>query len=51
MKKLFLLVLLVGGFVQAQNNNTNILLRHDNKPIDFTLVNEANLFDYLSERI
>ena len=43
MKKLFLLSLFVSGFVQAQNNNSNILLRNDNKPIDFTQVNEATI--------
>ena len=42
MKKLFILALLaIGGLVQAQNGTTNILLRHDNKPIDFTKINEA----------
>lgn len=44
MKKLFFLVLLIiGGLVQAQNSTSNILLRHDNKPIDFTKVNEATI--------
>ena len=39
MKKLFILTLFaIGGFAQAQNNASNILLRHDNKPIDFTKV-------------
>ena len=46
MRKLFILALLtIGGLVQAQNNTTNILLRHDNKPIDFTKINEATLKD------
>lgn len=44
MKKVFILsLLLLAGLVQAQNNTTNILLRHDNKPIDFTKVNAATL--------
>ena len=44
MKKVFIIaLLLIGGFAQAQNNPTNILLRHDNKPIDFTKVNEATI--------
>lgn len=44
MKKRFILVLLImGGLVQAQNTSNNILLRHDNKPIDFTKVNEFTL--------
>ncbi len=44
MKKLFLLpLLLLSGFIQAQNNISNILLIHDNKPIDFTKVNEATI--------
>ena len=46
MKKLFILGLLtIGGLVQAQNSTTNILLRHDNKPIDFTKINEATIKD------
>ena len=46
MKKLFILALLaIGGLVQAQNGTTNILLRHDNKPIDFTKINEAAIKD------
>jgi len=44
MKKVFIIaLLLIGGFAQAQNNPTNILLRQDNKPIDFTKVNEATI--------
>ena len=44
MKKLFILILLImDGLVQAQNTDKNILLRHDNKPIDFTKVNEITL--------
>ncbi|SHF81730.1 thimet oligopeptidase [Flavobacterium fluvii] len=44
MKKLYILALLtLSGFVQAQNGTTNILLRHDNKPIDFTKVTAATL--------
>jgi thimet oligopeptidase len=44
MKKSFILILFtIGGFVQAQNTSTNILLRHDNKPIDFTKVNGTTI--------
>ena len=44
MKKLFILSLLaISGLVQAQNKTVNILLRHDNKPIDFTKVNDATI--------
>lgn len=44
MKKLFILALLmIGCLVQAQNNSSNILLRHDNKPIDFTKINDATI--------
>lgn len=44
MKKLFILALLtIGGLVHAQNSTTNILLRHDNKPIDFTKINDATI--------
>ncbi|HWS60450.1 MAG TPA: M3 family metallopeptidase [Flavobacterium sp.] len=44
MKKLFIIALLfIGGIVQAQKNPTNILLRHDNKPIDFTKVNPTTI--------
>ena len=44
MKKLFILTLLIiGGLAQAQNNTSNILLRHDNKPIDFTKINPATI--------
>jgi thimet oligopeptidase len=44
MKKLFILSLLaISGLVQAQNGTTNILLRHDNKPIDFTKINDATI--------
>jgi len=44
MKKLFILAfLIIGGLAQAQNNTSNLLLRHDNKPIDFTKVNEATI--------
>lgn len=44
MKKLFLLILLlINGFVQAQTNTSNILINHDNNPIDFTKVNEATI--------
>jgi Zn-dependent oligopeptidase len=40
MKKLFILTLFaISGIIQAQNTTSNILLRHDNKPIDFTKVN------------
>lgn len=35
----------ISGFVQAQNGTTNILLRHDNKPIDFTKINDATIKD------
>ncbi|SHF81758.1 thimet oligopeptidase [Flavobacterium fluvii] len=46
MRKLFILAILaIGGLVQAQNGTTNILLRHDNKPIDFTKVNDATIRD------
>lgn len=34
---------MIGGLVQAQKNTSNILLRHDNKPIDFTKVNEVTI--------
>jgi thimet oligopeptidase len=44
MKKLFILgLLMIGGLVHAQNKTVNILLRHDNKPIDFTKVNDATI--------
>ncbi|MBF2708980.1 M3 family metallopeptidase [Flavobacterium soyangense] len=44
MKKLFILTLFaIGGIIQAQNIQSNILLRHDNKPIDFPKVNAATL--------
>lgn len=44
MKKLFLLILLlINGFVQAQTNTSNILINHDNNPIDFTKINEATI--------
>lgn len=44
MKKLFILALLIiGGLVQAQTNTSNILLQHDNRPIDFPKVNTATL--------
>jgi len=44
MKKLFILSLLaISGLVQAQNKTVNILLRHDNKPIDFTKINDATI--------
>jgi Zn-dependent oligopeptidase len=44
MKKLFILALLsICGLVQAQNNTANILLNHDNKPIDFTKVDDVTL--------
>lgn len=42
MKKLFIFTLFaISGIIQAQNMQSNILLRHDNKPIDFTKVNAA----------
>lgn len=34
---------MLGGFAQAQKKPTNILLRHDNKSIDFTKVNEETI--------
>jgi Zn-dependent oligopeptidase len=44
MKKLFILTLFaISGIIQAQNKQSNILLRHDNKPIDFTKVNAASI--------
>jgi len=44
MKKIFILALIIlSGFVQAQTKTSNILLRHDNKPIDFTKVNAATI--------
>ncbi|TDD99712.1 M3 family metallopeptidase [Flavobacterium cellulosilyticum] len=44
MKKLFILAFFtLCGFVQAQNKTSNILLRHDNKPIDFTKVNATTI--------
>ena len=44
MKKVFILSLFIlFGLAQAQNNPTNILLRHDNKPIDFAKVNDATI--------
>ena len=44
MKKIFILALtIIGGLVHAQNKTSNILLRHDNKPIDFTKVNDATI--------
>ena len=46
MKKLFILALLsVSGLVQAQYNKVNVLLIHDNKPIDFTAVNDVVIKD------
>jgi len=44
MKKLIIFTFLaISGFIQAQNTSSNILLRHDNKPIDFTKVNATTL--------
>lgn len=44
MKKIFILALIIlTGFIQAQTKTSNILLRHDNKPIDFTKVNAATI--------
>ena len=44
MKKLFILTLFaISGIIQAQNKQSNILLRHDNKPIDFPKVNAVTL--------
>ncbi len=46
MKKIFILALLmIGGIIQAQDLDSNILLKHDNKPIDFTKVTAATLKD------
>jgi thimet oligopeptidase len=46
MKKLFILTLFaISGIIQAQKTTSNILLRHDNKPIDFTKVNAAAIKD------
>ena len=40
MKKLFILTFFtMCSFINAQNKEQNILLRHDNKPVDFTKVN------------
>lgn len=44
MKNLFILVFsLLSGLAFAQNNSSNILLRHDNKPIDFQKVNSETI--------
>jgi len=44
MKKLFILTFFaVAGIIQAQTTPSNILLKHDNKPIDFTKVNAATV--------
>lgn len=44
MKNLFILAILLScSLVSAQNKTTNILLRHDNKPIDFTKVTPATI--------
>jgi len=44
MKKLLIFALItINGFVQAQNSSTNILLRHDNKPIDFSKIDAATI--------
>lgn len=42
-KIVFLALLLFCGFVEAQNKTSNILLRHDNKPIDFAKVTAATI--------
>ena len=42
---------MLSGFVQAQNKTTNILLRHDNKPIDFTKVNATTIQEAVTEVI
>ncbi|WP_281336702.1 M3 family metallopeptidase [Flavobacterium eburneipallidum] len=42
MKKVFILALLtLSTMIQAQNKVENILLKHDNEPIDYTKVNES----------
>ena len=52
MKKLFILgLLMIGSLVQAQKNSSNILLRHDNKPIDFAKVNDATIKEAVAEVI
>jgi len=44
MKKLFILTFFaVAGIIQAQTTTTNILLKHDNKPIDFTKINAVTV--------
>jgi Zn-dependent oligopeptidase len=44
MKKLFILTFFaIAGIIQAQTATTNILLKHENKPIDFTKVNAATV--------
>lgn len=46
MKKLFILTLFaLCSFINAQNKEQNILLRHDNNPLDFTKVNVAIIKD------
>ncbi len=34
-------MLSIGGLVQAQNNKANILLSHDNNPVDFTKLDDV----------
>ena len=49
MKKIFILTFfLMCCFINAQNKKENILLRHDNKPIDFTKVNTEVIKDAVS---
>jgi len=44
MKKLIIFTFLaISGFIQAQNTSSNILLRHDNKPIDFSKIDAATI--------
>ena len=46
MKKQFMLsLLLISGFVHAQNGSSNILLQHDNKPVDYTKISDAVIND------
>lgn len=46
MKKLFILTFFtMCSFINAQNKEENILLRHDNKPVDFTKVNSTIIKD------
>ena len=42
-KHLIIALIAITGIIQAQNTSSNILLRHDNKPIDFTKVNPTTI--------